>query len=283
MNNLFNFILSINYVFINALLLSELFGYDLLEIVKNKIRCFTKFNNEISKNILLISLIFIHFIGYSYIHNHARLNLIISMIILMISGSIAFFLSRRSRNIELFIKFKYIFFITSIFILTSNIFLYPEIFSIGKSGNFNVLSLLVIGAISTLSGLLISINFFFNFLKIKFKKQKSKKIYNKILLITTANLIILLLFTEASFICDILFIVGILLGLNMTKNLINIDRKKINNTLTFLLFILLCLVSVFIENLFLTMVSAMISGVMLNNYKEDIKNILLEQYQTVGE
>ena len=281
MNNLFNFILSINYVFINALLLSELFGYDLLEVIKNKIRCFTKFNNEISKNILLISLIFIHFIGYSYIHNHARLNLIISMIILMISGSIAYSLSRRSRNIELFIKFKYIFFIISIFILTSNIFLYPEIFSIGKSGNFNVLSLLVIGVISTLSGLLISINFFSNFLKIKLQKQKSKKIYNKILLIITANLIILLLFTEASFICDILFIVGILLGLNITKNLINIDREKINNTLTFLLFILLCLVSIFIENLFLTIVSAMISGVMLNNYKEDIKNILLEQ--TVGE
>lgn len=271
MINIFSFTLSIIYTFLIFISLSILFDYKITLPYLDKINKM----KLLSKQSIFIVLIVFYFLIFGVTKNYANFSLFTSVIIISLSGTIAMILLKLKRpNLIKLNKLKNIFFTMCLFILSYSTFLYPEIFSIAKSGTFNTLTLLIIASVSILSGIILSIDIFYNFIE---KKNKiiflNTTRHKKILSLIILNCLILFLFTEAIFICYIFLILGFLTGLCFMQKGGKIDQNKIQNIIDFLIFILICLISIFINNLLLTIISSTIAGLLIRNNIEEFRTL----------
>ncbi|MDR2933838.1 MAG: hypothetical protein LBU68_00960 [Rickettsiales bacterium] len=229
---------------------------------------FTNIAKKLSiTDFFLMVFIFTYCMFFAFTYNSATSNLLISLAIIITTLLITILLKVKIIKRFSFSHFFKVFFALAVFVLVSNMFSYPEAFSIEKPGNIDLLKICILGIITVLSGFIFATSTAYYFaVKRGFKiktKFKNRMFFNKILLIAMMSAFVLLMFTEADFANKFLFIFSLLLTLSMCKKFTEENWKIINDTSLVLLSTLLCASSIFIGSIFLTIVSSIICGLTL--------------------
>ncbi len=238
----------------------------------------SKFFSNIGRKIsitdffLMVS-VFIYFEFFVFAYNSATVNLAISHGVILISFLVAILSRNKAFKKYSSIQFFKTFFTIILFVLISNMFAYPEAFSIEKPGNIDILKITALAAFSMLSGFILatSVSHYFarrRDFKIKNKFQ-NRTFFNKIFVICIANAFVLLLFTEFELASKALFLFSFILGISICKKFTEENWQIINKASVFLITLLLCISAIFIGNMFLTIASSAILALAFKDLTTD--------------